>query len=335
MARRIAMGFDWQGPLSREKAFERAEVADAVGVDSLWVAEGWGRDAFSLLTQVAERTERVQLGTAIVNIYSRTPGALAQHFATLDELSGGRVIIGLGNSGPNVIEHFHGVAFQPAFRRMREAVEIIRAFFTHEPVKYDGQVFQLQRGFTLSFEPVRKDVPIYLATLNPTSVKMTAEIADGWMPMVIPIQNYKQVSTQIRQWVTEAGRDPHAFTVRAPSAVTVVNDPATQERTRAAAAGTLAFYCARMGDFYFKQLQRHGYGEQAQAVRDAWAQGGSAAGAAAIAPEMLDEFSFVGNTEQVRERLARQDAAGIDLHAVDIATEDPDELGKVLEVLVN
>ena len=335
MGRRIAMGFDWQGPLLRENVLERAKVADAVGVDSLWVAEGWGRDAFSLLTQVAERTERVKLGTAIVNIYSRTPGALAQHFATLDELSGGRVIIGLGNSGPNVIEDFHGLAFQPAFRRMRETVEVLRAFFSHEPVNYDGQIFHLRRGFRLSFEPVRKDVPIYLASLNPISVKMTAEIADGWMPMVIPLQNCKQAGTEIRQWVTEAGRDPAAFTVRSPSAVTVANDPTAQERARAAAAGTLAFYCARMGDFYFKQLQRHGYGEEAQAVRDAWSQGGSSAGAAAIAPDMLDEFSFVGNTEQVCERLAQQDDAGIDLHSVDVITEDPNELGKVLEALID
>ncbi|HKC50062.1 MAG TPA: LLM class flavin-dependent oxidoreductase, partial [Myxococcota bacterium] len=111
MARRIGIGFDWQGNLDRERAFARAKLAEDAGIDSLWAAEAWGRDAFSLLTQVAERTTRIKLGTGIVNIYSRTPAALAQHFATLDELSGGRVIVGLGNSGPNVIEHFHGVPF--------------------------------------------------------------------------------------------------------------------------------------------------------------------------------------------------------------------------------
>ena len=173
MARRVAMGFDWQGSLDRERAFERAKVADAVGVDSLWVAEAWGRDAFSLLTQLAERTERAKLGTSIVNIYSRTPGALAQHFATLDELSGGRAIIGLGNSGPRVIEHFHGVKFQPAFTRMRETVDILRAYLRHESVVYEGEIFRLERGFTLRFEPVRKEIPIYLATLNPRSVMWT------------------------------------------------------------------------------------------------------------------------------------------------------------------
>ena len=180
--------------MDRERAFVRAKAAEDAGVDSLWVAEAWGRDAFSLLTQVAERTSRIQLGTGIVNIYSRTPAALAQHFATLDELSGGRVIIGLGNSGPNVIEHFHGVPFQPALRRMRETVELLRLFFKHEPVKYAGEIFKLERGFTLRFDPVRKEVPIYLATLNPKSVKMTAELADGWMPVMIPID---QLATEV------------------------------------------------------------------------------------------------------------------------------------------
>ena len=114
MTRRISMGFNWQGPLDHDKAYESARIADEVGVDSMWVAEAWGRDAFSLLTLVADRTKRIKLGTSIVNIYSRTPAALAQHFATLDELSGGRVIIGLGTSGKRVIEHFHGVRFEPA-----------------------------------------------------------------------------------------------------------------------------------------------------------------------------------------------------------------------------
>ena len=173
MSRRIGMGFDWQGSIDREAALKRAQIADEVGIDSIWVAEAWGQDAFTTLVQLAERTNDVQVGTGIVNIYSRTPAALAQHFATIDELSEGRVIVGLGNSGPQVIEHFHGVPFQPAFKRMRETVEIMQILFSHEPLHYDGDIFKLQRGFTLRFEPLRKQLPIYLATLNPRSVRMT------------------------------------------------------------------------------------------------------------------------------------------------------------------
>lgn len=334
MARRIAVGFNWQGELDRERAFESVKVAEAAGADSVWVAEAWGRDAFSLLTQLAERTERIQLGTAIVNIYSRTPGALAQHFATLDELSGGRVIIGLGNSGPNVIEHFHGVEFQPAFTRMRETVELLRAFFKHEPVRYAGKVFELQRGFTLRFEPVRKRVPIYLATLNPRSVKMTAEIADGWMPVMIPIDQLAREIAQVHAWVREAGRDPEAFTVRAPGGVTVANTPETLAAARRGQAGTLAFYCARMGEFYYKQLSRHGFQAEADAVRAAWSEGGSAGAMRAVPREMLDQMGFAGPTEACVERLEQERAAGATLHSVTVMEADPDARGRIIERLV-
>src|SRR4029450_11959476 len=186
MARKVSISFNWQGSMDYDQALARVRLADEAGVDTAWVAEAWGRDCFTILALMACETRRLQLGTGIDNTYSRTPAALAQHFATLDELSGGRVIIGLGNSGPNVIEHFHGIPFRPARRRIRERVEFLRLFFQHEPVKYAGEIFKLERGFTLRFDPVRKEVPIYLATLNPKSVKMTAELADGWMPVMIP-----------------------------------------------------------------------------------------------------------------------------------------------------
>lgn len=334
MARRIATGFNWQGDLEREKAFERVRVAEAAGVDSVWVAEAWGRDAFSLLTQLADRTDRIALGTSIVNVYSRSPAALAQHFATLDELSGGRVIIGLGNSGPRVIEHFHGVAFQPAFTRMRETVELLRLFFKHEPVRYDGRIFKLERGFTLRFEPVRKQVPIYLATLNPKSVRMTAEIADGWMPVMIPFDRLADEIAQVNAWVREAGRDPEAFTVRVPGGVTVANTRRELETARRGQAGTLAFYCARMGDFYYRQLCRQGFQELADGVRAAWQEGGAPAGAAAIPPEVLDRFGFVGSSEACVERLEQEEAAGARLHSVSVLERDPDAAGKIYEQLV-
>ncbi|MGZ3619119.1 MAG: LLM class flavin-dependent oxidoreductase, partial [Candidatus Binataceae bacterium] len=113
MAYKIALGVNWQGKPDFKGMIERAKAADDAGAHSIWVAEAWGRDAFTSLTLLAEHTKRIALATGIVNTYSRTPGALAQHFATLDELSGGRMIIGLGTSGPQVIEHFHGVAFNP------------------------------------------------------------------------------------------------------------------------------------------------------------------------------------------------------------------------------
>src|SRR3990170_2881593 len=184
MTRRLCIGFNWQGNQDREAAFERVKIADEAGVDSVFVAEAWGRDAFTLLTQLAERTTRVKLGTGIVNYYSRSPAALAQHFATLDELSGGRMIIGLGASSANVIEHFHGVPFNPTLVRMRETVEIINHLIAEEPLNYKGKLFNLQRGFTLHFKPVRPHIPVYIASFRPKATAVVAEIADGWIPMM-------------------------------------------------------------------------------------------------------------------------------------------------------
>src|SRR5512134_2064683 len=148
MTRRLAIGINWQGEFEREKIFERVKIADDCGVDSVFVAEAWGRDAFTLLTQLAERTKRIKLGTGIVNYYSRTPAALAQHFATLDELSGGRMIIGLGSSSANVVEHFHGVKFEPTLARMRDTVTIINMLMRGQNLEYTSKVFMpMERGF--------------------------------------------------------------------------------------------------------------------------------------------------------------------------------------------
>ena len=168
--RKLSIGVAWTGD-NTEQVIRDAKVADEAGVDSLFVAETWGHDAFTLLTLLARETKRIKLGTAIVNIYSRSPGALAQHFATLDQLSGGRMLIGLGTSGPNVIEHFHGVKFEKPFTRTREYVEIINMLLRQEKLDYDGDVFKLARGFTLRFTPVRPHIPIWIASITPKSVQ--------------------------------------------------------------------------------------------------------------------------------------------------------------------
>src|ERR1700691_1507699 len=174
MARKLAVGVNWQGKPDFKAMIEQAKIADDAGVHSIWVAEAWGRDAFTTLTLLAEHTKRVRLASGIVNTYSRTPGALAQHFATLDELSGGRMIIGLGTSGPQVIEHFHGVAFDPPLTRMKEYVDIINMIMAQTPLNYEGKLFKLQRGFTMRFETPRKHIPIWIASLNKKSVEFTA-----------------------------------------------------------------------------------------------------------------------------------------------------------------
>ncbi|HKV55575.1 MAG TPA: LLM class flavin-dependent oxidoreductase [Candidatus Binataceae bacterium] len=315
MARKLTIGVNWQGKLDFKSLIARARAADQAGVHSIWVAEAWGRDAFTPLALLAEHTERAHLATSIVNIYSRTPAALAQHFATLDELSEGRMIAGLGTSGPNVIEHFHGVKFNPPLTRMREYVEIINALIAGVPLNYDGKLFKLQRGFTLRFDPPRKHIPIYVASLNRKSVEFTAQAADGWMPVMIPLSGLKSSIAEFRDVAVAAGRDPRSVTVKAPGWIHVTSDV---DRARAAHAGNLAFYAARMGTFYAEQLSRFGFGAEVNRIKEAWAGGGAKAATEAVAPAFLNEIGYVGDLGGAIERLEAQAEAGVDLHPVEI-----------------
>ena len=330
MAYKISVGIDWQGKLDYQALCEKVQIAEAAGVHSAWVPEAWGRDAFTILTLLADKTKRINLGTAIVNTYSRTPAALAQHFATLDEVSGGRMLLGLGTSGPQVIEHFHGVAFQPPLQRMREYVAIINTLMKGEPLKYSGKVFDLQRGFTLRFQPVRDHIPIYLATLNTRSVKMTAELADGWLPIMIPIEHLKGEIDNLRQASVAAGRPANAVAVRSPGTITVTSQV---DKARAASAGMLAFYIGRMGTFYAAQLTRLGYGEAVETIKEAWA-GGSRAAGEAVPVQLVDATGCVGSVEAGIDRLQAQEECGVDLHHVNVQAENNREYERILTKLV-
>jgi len=330
MAYKISIGIDWQGKLDYQALCEKVQIAEAAGVHSAWVPEAWGRDAFTILTLLADKTKRINLGTAIVNTYSRTPAALAQHFATLDEVSEGRMLLGLGTSGPQVIEHFHGVAFQPPLQRMREYVEIINTLMKGEPLKYSGRLFDLQRGFTLRFQPVRNHIPIYLATLNAKSVKMTAELADGWLPILIPLEQLKSEIDNLRQVSVAAGRPANAVAIRSPGTITVTSQI---DKARAASAGMLAFYIGRMGTFYAAQLTRLGYGEVVETIKEAWA-GGSRAAGEAVPAQLVDATGCVGSVEAGIDRLQAQEECGVDLHHVNVQAENNREYERILAKLV-
>jgi F420-dependent oxidoreductase-like protein len=330
---KLSVGVDWQGPLDRERVYENVRAADESGVHSMWTSEAWGRDAFTLLALLADRTQHIQLGTSIVNIYSRTPAALAQHFATLDEVSNGRMIIGLGTSGAQVIEHFHGVPFERGLRRLREYVEVINMLIAGEPLNYEGEIFNLKRGFTLRFDTVRKHIPIYLATLNPASVRQTARIADGWIPIWTPIEKVGDEIKLLRDTAAKAGRDPESITVRSPGGITITKN---LDRAKAGVAGGLAFYVSRMGVFYYEHVSRLGYADEAAAIKRAWDEGGSQAGAAAVPEHLQQQMGFVTDSvEAARERLAEQEAAGINLHAVSVDADTPQERAKIYEQLVS
>jgi alkanesulfonate monooxygenase SsuD/methylene tetrahydromethanopterin reductase-like flavin-dependent oxidoreductase (luciferase family) len=237
------------------------------------------------------------------------------------------MIIGLGTSGPQVIEHFHGVAFDPPLTRMREYVDIINLLMAGQPLNYDGKLYKLKRGFTLRFEPPRKHVPIYIASLNQRSVEFTAQKADGWLPVMIPLGRLKQAIADFRAMAARAGRDPKSIAIKSPSTIHVTGDP---DRARALQAGTLSFYAARMGTFYAEQLTRFGFGDDVRKIREAWTAGGPKAATEAVSRRLLDEMGYVGGVGGARERLAAEAEAGADLHRVEI---DAGELGGYERVL--
>ena len=331
--RRLSVGLDWQGDLDRATVFEQVQAADRGGVHSVWVAEAWGRDAFTMLTQLAERTSAIQLATGIVNVFSRSPGALAQHFATLDELSGGRAIIGLGASGPQVIEHFHGVPFERPLARIRESIAIINTLMSGEPLVHRGEVFRLERGFTLRFPPVRPHIPVFIASMGARSVRQTAEIADGWLPIWTPLPHLAEAVGRFRQAAAGAGRDPAALLVRSAGTTVVTTDPA---RALKAARRALSFYVGRMGTFYREHLERLGYGEVTAAILRGYGEGGSG-GALAATPEDLSQAMglVTDSVDAARARMDAEAAAGIDIHQVRVEGYPPAEMARIYAALAS
>ncbi|MEX2372998.1 MAG: LLM class flavin-dependent oxidoreductase [Dehalococcoidia bacterium] len=318
--RKISVGINWQGEFDLDAIVEQAKIADDAGVYEITVAEAWGRDALSILAVLARETKHIHLGTSIINNFSRTPAAIAQHFATLDEMSGGRMIIGLGSSGPNVIEHFHGVKFEKPLTRTREYVDIINMLMREEPLNYDGKVFNLQRGFTLRFKPVRDHIPIHLASVTPKSVQQTAEIADGWIPIFFPKSQWRGQLEHFYAAVEGAGRKRADVDVRNATGVSVSDN---RDRVLQGTAANAAFYIARMGDFYYEHFSRMGYADEANAVRKAWADGGSSAGAAALPRELVEELTMSGSPEECAAAIDEGVDAGFTIHSLNVAERDP------------
>lgn len=285
-----------------------ARLAEECGWDGVWVPEAWGSDAVSLLGAVASRTSRIRLATGIVNVFSRTPGTLAQTFATLDELSGGRVVIGLGTSGSQVIERWHGMPFERPVRRLRETVEILRLALSGQRVDYDGEIFRL-RGFTLPVRPIQSRIPIYLATFKPRGLRLTGEIADGWLPTHVPLAHLPELQSHVRAGAAAAGRDAASIDV-APLTLAAVTEPG--DEARGLCARHLAYYIGGMGAFYHELMTRFGFGEEADRIVACWKQGDRDGASRQVSRAMLDALVIAGTPEQCLDRIERYRAAGID-----------------------
>ncbi|MYD53886.1 MAG: LLM class flavin-dependent oxidoreductase [Chloroflexi bacterium] len=330
--RRVSVNLPWN-PDFVDTFVARARLADEIGVDTIGVLEGYGHDAFTGMALLAYETEKVRIASAIVNVFSRTPATLAQSFGTVDQLSGGRVVVGLGASAPGAIERFHGVKFERPFARIRETVELIRLYWSRERFSYEGPTIQVERALVSGMIPAQPTAQIHLATLNPTSVKMTAEIADGWMPTWIPNDRVGESVAKVKQWSVEAGRPADAVEARSPGSATVLLDSSRQGEIDRGFAQGLAFFAVRNGPGYFHQFERQGFAEEVAAMREAWQSDGVGA-ATEIAMEIAPRFSKRGSLEDCAAHLDEQSTLGVDLHQVSIDTGDDQRWADAVAELV-
>jgi len=291
-------GFDKRG-FDRREVIECVRVADSCGYDSFWMPEAWERDAFNILTEIAARTERIHLGTGIINVFSRSPALIAMSAATLDEISGGRFRLGLGTSGARVVEDFHGIRFDRPLTRLREAIQIIRLLINGERVDFNGKCFELRR-FKLGFKPLRSDIPIYIAALSPRSLRQVGELADGWLPTHWPRVGLEEGIAKIREGAEGTGRDAKRIEI-APFVNVIVSDDVSQARNQARLP--LAYYIGGMGDYYHASLSRLGFGAAVDQVRELWQAGRRKDAMAAIDDEMLDSIAVCGSMEHCRALL--------------------------------
>lgn len=293
--------------VTKAELIEIARLVEELNYDSIWVPEMWGRDAFSLLTLLALNTKKVKLGTGIVSVFSRTPATIAQTIATLDEISEGRMILGLGTSGPIVIEDWHGMKFEKPLERIKEYVEIIRMILSGERVEYEGDIFKL-KNFRLQFTPPRKDIPIYIASLGPKSIRLTGSIADGWIPFLVPREHIQRTKEGFIAEAKERGVNQITVCPYIPACISK-----EIELSKRVIREHIAYYVGGMGTFYYKAISQYGFSDEANLIAKAWKRGSKTQAIEGVSDRMLDAFAVFGNGDEGRKRLERFKLAGADL----------------------
>ena len=323
-------GFDKRG-FDRRELIECVRAADRCGYDSFWLPEAWERESFSTLAEVATQTQRIGLGTGIINVFSRSPALVAMGAATIDEISGGRFRLGLGTSGARVIEDLHGIGFEKPLTRLRESVAIIRRLLSGERVDFDGECFKVAR-FKLGFKPARADIPIYIAALSSKSLIQLGEIADGWLPTHWPRAALSRGIAEIRAGAEMSARDVKQIDV-APFVNVVVSDDA--RRARDEARLPIAYYVGGMGDYYYRSLAGLGFKEEADLIRDLWQAGRPKEAIKSVTDGVIDAIAICGPVESCRARLREMPEFGATLTIVPIpSTGTTAEKCRIIESLI-
>jgi len=285
-----------------------AQEAERLGYSSVWAAEAWGTDAVSVLAWVGALTSRIELGAGIMQIPGRTPANTAMTAATLDLMSGGRLILGLGTSGPQVVEGWHGQPWGRPLVKTREYVEIVRAALRREVVEHRGEHYRipydgpggtgLGKPLKLMLRPLRPDVPIYLAAIGPRNVALAAEIADGWLPVFVDPDHFDDA------FGASLAGAPEAFQIAAMVSVLVGDDV---QALRDALKPHVALYVGGMGakgrNFYNSLVRRYGWEAEAERIQELYLAGHQREAVAAVPDELVDAVSLVGPEERIRDRL--------------------------------
>ncbi|MFF4594666.1 LLM class flavin-dependent oxidoreductase [Amycolatopsis sp. CA-161197] len=294
--------------------------AEKLGLDVCWVAEAWGSDAPSVLGFLAGRTSRLQLGSGIMQVGVRTPVAVAQAALTLADMSGGRFSLGLGPSGPQVMEGLHGVPFAKPLTRMRETVEIVRSAFAGEKISFSGKAFEIPlpgeaRPMRLSSKP-NEDIPIYLATLSPKMLELTGEVADGWLGTSFVPEGASAYFSHLDAGLAKSGRVRGDLDVCQGAEVAFASDEDELRTMVGSRKKELAFSLGGMGsastNFYNDAYSRQGWADVAAEVRDRWQSGDRDGAASLVTDEMVLGTTLIGTEDMVRARLRVWRDAGVD-----------------------
>ena len=342
----ISTNLDYAGDF--RASAERAVALEHAGVDAIWVAEAYGFDAISLLGYLAAKTERVTLGTGIINVYSRTPALIAQTAAGLDQLTEGRFVLGLGASGPQVIEGWHGMAYTQPITRLRETIDICRLAWARERLVYDGSVFQLPlpagqgtglgKPIKMINTPRRPRIPIYIASLGSKSVEVCAQSADGWLPFLyVPERAGRVWGDALKRGLAQRSAElaPLEITAGGLLAIGPMQDVAP---LRDRARGMLALYIGGMGakgkNFYNDVCRAYGWEKEAETIQDLYLGGKKDEAAAAIPAELVEKATLCGDAAYLRDRVAAYREAGVtSLNVAPLGADPVRAIAELREIL--
>jgi F420-dependent oxidoreductase-like protein len=324
----------WMGA---DEQLSAAKAAEELGYDSIWTAEAYGSDAATILAWIAGHTSRIKLGSDVFQIPGRSAAMTAMTAATIDQLSGGRMILGLGTSGPQVAEGWHGQRFAKQLQRTREYFDVVRLALSRERLVYKGETLELPlpdgpgKALKLTIGPKQEQIPLYLAAIGPNNTRLAGEIADGWLPTFFSPEHVGLFRPLLQEGAARSGRSLDGFQIAPTVSVHIADD---LEIARNFMRPALALYIGGMGsrekNFYNTLVGQYGFEREAAQIQDLYLSGKREQACLAVPDALIDLVSLVGPRERVAERLAAFREAGVGtLIATPVAASKEDQLNQM------